>query len=113
MGLIDKIYKVTKSVDNITSIASKLDGSNLLGNLNLKNFDFNNLGSFGSGIESQLSGISNEITSGLDGVIDVNEIQNIAQSITPADVGLDFSNIDTGIEGLDLSSLGLDKLTFM
>lgn len=113
MGLIDKIYKVTKSVDNITSIANKLDGSNLLSNLNLKNFDFNNIGSFGSGIESQLSGISNDITSGLDGVIDINEIQNIAQSITPEDVGLDFSNIDTGIEGLDLNSLGLDKLTFM
>ena len=113
MGLIDKIYKVTKSVDHLTNIGSKLEGGNLLKGLNLNSFDINNLGSFGNNIESTLNGFSTEITSGLDGVIDINEIQNIAGSITPADVGLDFSNIDTGIEGLDLNSLGLDKITFM
>ena len=114
MGLIDKIYKVAKTADLVTSITSKLGGggSNILSGLNLGSFDINNLGSAGGNIQSMIDGMTSDITSGLDNAVDVNEIQNIASSIKPEDVGLDLSNIDTGIPGLDLNSLGLGGLNF-
>ena len=109
MGLIDKIYKLTRTADMLTSISSKVgNGSSLLGGLNLNNFDINNLGSFGSSIESTLNGVSSDITSQLTGMVDVNEIQNMASSITPQDVGIDFSSIENQFSGLDANSLGID-----
>lgn len=125
MGLIDKIYKITRSVDNITSIASNLEGSNLLKGINLESLDFNNLGSIGSSIQSSLNSVTSDLTSGISNVIDVNEIQNLASSISPSDVGLDLSNIesqlnnlnlndlDIDIDDFDLGSLGLDKIKFL
>ena len=109
MGLIDKVYKIVKTANSVVDLSNKINGSELIKGLNLQSFNINNFGSFGGNMDGMLSGFANEITSGLNNVVNVDELQNIAQSITPADVGIDLGKIDTGIDGFDLSDLGISN----
>lgn len=115
MGFIDKVYKVAKIADITQRLSSVASVDSLTKGLNLGSFDINNLGSIGGNIEGMISGKVSEITGGLENSIDVSQIQNLASEVTPADVGIDMSSIETGIEGLDLNKLGinLNGLSFM
>lgn len=119
-GLLRKIDGLVSAATSINSIYSTLNSTGLLKGISLNNIDFNNLGSIGNTIQSNLQNVTNGITGDLTSAIDVSDITNLAESITMEDLGLempDMSSITSDIEAqmanaTNVSGLDIDMSQF-
>lgn len=100
MGLIDKIYKVARTTDHITNIANKVDVKSLVGGIDLKNINVNNLDGIKNSIESSINGVVGNMTSEIENSVNIGDIESIANSINISDLDLNIPGIE-GLEGLN------------
>lgn len=95
MGFIDKIYKISRTTDHISSIAKNINAGDLLSGVNLSNINFDSIDGIKNQIESTITGKVSDMTSQIQNSIDVSEIESIAN-------GLSLSDFDIpGLEGLE------------
>lgn len=121
-GFLSKIEKIVDTATTVNSIYTKLNSSGLLSGINLNNIDPKNLGSIGNTIQSNVQNIANGITGDITSSFDTSEIENIAKTMTPEELGVempDMSSIQSQIEsemsniqGVDMSEFNVDTSQF-
>lgn len=135
-GILGKIEKVVNVATTVNSIVGKLDSSGLLKGINLNNLTPDSIKSVGSNLQSTIQSQSDSMMNELMGSINVNEIQNMATSITPEELGIEIPDPEQfkaeAMSGLDLDAIqqqamseldfdigsipefqGLENITFM
>ena len=108
MSVLSKIESAVDAISTINSIAGKvnqLQSTGLLNGINLSNITPDNIGGIGNQLTANLQQQSNSLMESINGSIDVNSIENIANNITPEDVGIDINSMFNDIPGFDPSML--------
>lgn len=96
MGLLGKIESIVNIANTATSIAStvnQMQSGGLLKGINLSNITPSEIGGIANQITSNCQSSASMLTSGLDGYINVGDIENLAKNIKPEDVGIDTNEI--------------------
>ena len=113
LSTINGILSAVETTANIASTVNSLSSSGLLKGINLNNITPQNISGVGTTLMSNITGQSDSIMKEVESsMIDVSEIERVAETITPEDVGIDTSSVFDelkSIPGFDPSMLeGID-----
>lgn len=109
LSKINAIVNTASTVNNIASTVKQINQSGLLNGVDFKNINVNNIGQIGNTVKSNIERQAAELTGVATGsTSNVSEIEKLANSITPEDLGIDKKAIAqefTNIPGFDPSML--------
>lgn len=114
-GILHRVEKIVDTVTTFNSIYTKLNTSGLLSGINLNNIDPKNIGGIGNTIQSNVQNIANGLIGDISGSFDTSEIENIAKTMTPEELGVempDMSSITSQVESEMSSIEGINASDF-
>lgn len=114
-GILHRVDKIVDTVTTFNSIYTKLNTSGLLSGINLNNIDPKNIGGIGNTIQSNVQNIANGLVGDISGSFDTSEIENIAKTMTPEELGVempDMSSITSQVESEMSSIEGINASDF-
>lgn len=114
-GILHRVEKIVDTVTTFNSIYTKLNTSGLLSGINLNNIDPKNIGGIGNTIQSNVQNIANGLVGDISGSFDTSEIENIAKTMTPEELGVempDMSSITSQVESEMSSIEGINASDF-
>lgn len=114
-GILHRVEKIVDTVTTFNSIYTKLNTSGLLSGINLNNIDPKNIGGIGNTIQSNVQNIANGLVGDISGSFDTSEIENIAKTMTPEELGVempDMSSITSQVESEMSSIEGINTSDF-
>lgn len=95
MGFLSKIESIVNIADKATDVASKIKANDLLSGIDLGSININNIDGIQGKVEGTINSTVGNLTSQIEGMIDVSQIESIANSISISDFDI------PGIEGLE------------
>lgn len=95
MSFLSKVESIVNIANTATDIASKVKANDLLSGINFGSVNINNIDGIQNQIEGKINSAVSGMTSQVEGMVDVSQIESIANSISISDFDI------PGLEGLE------------
>lgn len=95
MSFLSKVESIVNIANTATDIASKVKANDLLSGINFGSVNVNNIDGIQNQIESKINSAVSGMTSQVEGLVDVSQIESVANSISISDFDI------PGLEGLE------------